>query len=337
MRVTHRLYLAAFPSVLGVLAVAGLAYWGQYARVIPETILIVAAVASISTMVLSWVNVRYVAQRVDRLARTSTGAGATKPSANAKAALLRKPLASGNDELDAIEGVVTNLSSAVMTERHDRALDSAAQEARTTHYATMLATVSASATRKLDEARIPLHILLENHFGELNENQEEMLAAARAATELADDELKAIRLIAELDLGTRTLRYDRIHPADMLHAILPMLHSAAEHSGVVLSADIAPLVPPITGDGPMLQDALLTLLRDGVASSAKGASLHLVLASETGAARISFNAAALEPAPVRSILAQRVIRACGGQILLSETGLQVVLRNYGAPTTGFSK
>ena len=35
-----------------------------------------------------------------------------------------------------------------------------------------------------------------------------MLRAAGAATESADDELSALRLIAELDLGTRTLRRD---------------------------------------------------------------------------------------------------------------------------------
>lgn len=35
MKVSHRLYLTVLPAILGVLAVAGLAYWGQYAHVIP--------------------------------------------------------------------------------------------------------------------------------------------------------------------------------------------------------------------------------------------------------------------------------------------------------------
>ena len=85
--------------------------------------------------------------------------------------------------------------------------------------------VADNAAKRLEEVRLPLHILLENRFGDLNENQEEMLGAARAAAEATDADVVALRTIAELDLGTRTLRRDRILPGDMIRALVPTLQA----------------------------------------------------------------------------------------------------------------
>ncbi len=48
-------------------------------------------------------------------------------------------------------------------------------------YATILSEAIAALSARIDEIRLPLHVLAENHFGELNDNQEEMIRAARAA------------------------------------------------------------------------------------------------------------------------------------------------------------
>ena len=61
----------------------------------------------------------------------------------------------------------------------------------------------AAATRWLGQVRISLHILLENRFGDLNENQEELLGAARAAADEADAEL---RKLAPTGSSTSTFR-----------------------------------------------------------------------------------------------------------------------------------
>ena len=52
---------------------------------------------------------------------------------------------------------------------------------RTIEYATLLAEAATSASKQLAEARLSLHVLQDNHFGELNDNQEEMIGAAREA------------------------------------------------------------------------------------------------------------------------------------------------------------
>jgi hypothetical protein len=53
-------------------------------------------------------------------------------------------------------------------------------------HAALIARTAEELAARLDEVRLPLHILLSDHYGELNENQEEMLGAAQtAATEAA--------------------------------------------------------------------------------------------------------------------------------------------------------
>ena len=101
---------------------------------------------------------------------------------------------------------------------------------------------------------------LENHFGDLNENQEEMLGAARLAADTVDGDLAALRRIADLDRGILPFRRDRLRPGDLVRALIPMLQAAADKAGATLRVDIEPVVPAIHGDQAMLQESLAALL-----------------------------------------------------------------------------
>jgi K+-sensing histidine kinase KdpD len=180
------------------------------------------------------------------------------------------------------------------------------------------------AAAQLNEVRLPLHILLDNRFGELNENQEELLGAARAAADVADANLAILRQIAELELGTRVLRRDRIYPADMLHAILPVLQSVGEAHEVLLHADIAPLVPALHGDAAQLQRALLALLRECVAAAPPNTEAHLSLAVSDGVARVALDLPVAGTSIERE-LAQRVIAASGGETRSTSHSLTIIL------------
>ncbi|MBK5189414.1 MAG: hypothetical protein JJD97_14315, partial [Gemmatimonadaceae bacterium] len=68
MKVGQRLFLAVLPAVLGLFLVAALAYWGRYARSAPQLVIILASVAAVVSLVVSWRNTRYVVHRVERLA-----------------------------------------------------------------------------------------------------------------------------------------------------------------------------------------------------------------------------------------------------------------------------
>ncbi|MEP6764690.1 MAG: hypothetical protein ABJB66_10285 [Gemmatimonadaceae bacterium] len=324
MKVVHRLYLTTVPAVLGVFAVAALAYWGQYARTVPEVLLVVAAIASISTMAFAWINVRYIAQRVERLASVDAASTATV-SIRALSNDLSSARTGNPDELDAIEHVVGRLSSAVTLAASDRAASERRYEERAHDYARMLALVADSATQRLDEIRLPLHILLENHFGDLNENQEEMLGAARAAAEATDADLVALREIAALDLGAKPVRRDRIFPADLLQALLPTLQASAQKVNAVLRADIHPLIPPIWADQAQLQDSLNTLLRSAILSAESGALLQLELAHETSGVLIRLSGAPVPPPSIHGALAMRVVQLNGGSTSFISEVLTITL------------
>jgi signal transduction histidine kinase len=226
MRVGQRLFLAVMPAVLGVFTVAGLAYWGRYAHTAPRWLVVIAVVAAIGSLLVAWSNTRYVAQRIERLASARS---APSPRPVDVAGLVVKP--GGPDELDAIEQVVDHLSSAVGAAEANRQASLLALRAREGEYAALLAGLAKGAMSRLDEVRLPLHILLENRFGDLNENQEEMLGAARAAVEEAQAEFERLREIAELDQGTLQLRRDAVRMGDVVTTLLPALRAEATAAG----------------------------------------------------------------------------------------------------------
>jgi signal transduction histidine kinase len=171
---------------------------------------------------------------------------------------------------------------------------------------------------------LPLHILLENHFGDLNENQEEMLGAARNAAESIDADIVALRQIAELDLGERELRRDRILPADLLRALVPTLQASAEQAHATLRVDLEPGVPAIHGDPPLLHDSLATLLGDAIRSAEAGKELSLSLSRDGTTATIRLDGALPRDHSARAALARRVVVASGGRIIRENTRLTIV-------------
>jgi signal transduction histidine kinase len=309
VKVSHRLYLTVTPAILGVFLLAGLFYWGQYAHAIPAVVLGVGAVAVVASLILAWSNARFVARRIEQLADAlpqSTAAGAP-------------------DELDRIAHGVDRLSTdAQLAEAagadHERAL-----ETRTRDYARLLATIADDTAARLEEIRLPLHILLENRFGDLNENQEEMLGAARAAAETADADLVSLRQIAKLDLGELPLRRDRLKPSELIDALRPMLVAAGELAGAIIVIEIAPLVPAVIGDRARLQDALATLLGDAVRSSAAGAHTRLTVDRRDGMVLIELLGAEFVASSVRSAAATLVIQAHAGSVERKEHTLSILL------------
>jgi signal transduction histidine kinase len=194
------------------------------------------------------------------------------------------------------------------TERKDEA------ERRVREYATMLATIASDSASRLEEVRLPLHILLENHFGDLNENQEEMLGAARAAAEAVDADLVAAKQIAELDLGTRALRHDRLLPADLIRSLVPTLQSIADQQHATLAVDIEPLLPPIRGDQPQLQDALSALIGSAIRGADTGTELRLTVSRAERDIRIELRRGGQPRRDLRWSLAERLIAASGGSV-----------------------
>lgn len=310
MRIGQRMYLALLPAVLGVFTVAALAYWGQYAHAAPEWLVAIAGVATIASLIIAWNNARYVARRVERLATTS--------SAQRSSSALP---AQSPDELEAIEGAVHDLSTAVGRAEAAREAEQNALRDRQRAYAELLSLASRDALQRLDEIRLPLHILLENHFGDLNENQEEMLGSARAAAEQAGDAFQRLEEIADLDRGTLVMRRDRVRPADLVAGVLPALVAEGQQCGVRVTAEVAPALQSIFGDRGRLQLALELLLHDCLRRTPSGGEIHIT--ADVAASEVVFAARHGDgPSdPLGTALGRRLIEAQGGSVAERESGV----------------
>lgn len=318
MRVGQRLFLAVIPAILGVFTVAALAYWGQYAHTVPGWIVVIAAVAAAASLVLAWLNTRYVAQRIERLAGENPAAVRAESALRRAAALLsgvvpgRAAAAGSRDELDTIERVVDRLSSAVSVAKAAEEAQALSFEEQRREYVQLVAEATRQAMHQLEEVRLPLHILLENRFGDLNDNQEEMLGAARAAAEAADKELVRLEEIANLDAGALSLRRDRVKLADVIAAVVPALETEGAARNVTVHADIAPALPPILGDRTRLQEAFAALLRDALRRTPDGGELRLTAERVGTEIHVVITGDRGEPTPADLALAVRLLQAHGG-------------------------
>lgn len=261
MTVSQRLYLAVVPAIVGVFLVAGLAYWGEFDRRAPNVLVLIGVIASVGSVAVAWRNTRYVATRVSRLA---VGHPAQL------------------DELDTIEDEVERLRRAVADAIAAQARAEATADQRVREYAELIDEAATAVVRQLDEVRIPLHILLESHFGDLNENQEEMLAAARTAADDVHTRLDRLRAIADVDRGALRLRPERVRVGDIIRVLLPGLQAAATQAGVSIESDISPLQPAAMADRAWLSEALSLLANDAVLRTPPGEKVR-VASVEPGA------------------------------------------------------
>ncbi|MFI5243339.1 MAG: hypothetical protein ACHQRL_10055, partial [Gemmatimonadales bacterium] len=85
---------------------------------------------------------------------------------------------------------------------------------------------------KLEESQLPIHILLDSPFGELNENQEELLGAARNAIESADIEVRRLRKLLDLERGAVSMAQQPTGVAELMRAPLANAAARAEKAGV---------------------------------------------------------------------------------------------------------
>lgn len=312
MRVSNRLLLTLLPAFVGLLTVVGLAYWGQYERQAPHLAVIAAAIALGASVVLALRNARYLAQRIERLAGTEPGEAV--------------------DELDSIERSVEHLQAEVTAARDEAAREKKAAVEGRKDLATLLSTATGSATSALDEIRLPLHILLENRFGDLNENQEEMLGSAQTAAEEATALLRRLQLTADLDRGVVELRRDPLRVDDIVRGLLPILKSLGERRNVQIVADFSPALPRVPGDRTYLQEALSILLRSAVERTRDGGEVRIVVESVSGTVRLTATHGTGEVRPLDQALVRQLSRAIRFQ--LTETGQSTVVEVPVLPTAG---
>lgn len=164
--------------------------------------------------------------------------------------------------------------------------------------------------RDLDDVRLPLHILLENQFGDLNDNQLELVGAARDAAETAAARLRRARDL--LTLQAEQLRQEPIRPADVLASLVASLQARSAGRGVRVAADIAAPLPTMRGDRIRLQEALSLVGAACVAATADRGTLSISASAGDQHLVIAFDGGAIDPAEIDTTWAARVVAVHGG-------------------------
>ncbi len=244
--VGQRLLLGLAPALLAVVVVLALAYYGEIGRQAPEYVVTSAAVLALTSLVLTWRNTQYLVGRLRRLGRLDERAG-------------RDDSATPLDDLDRIEREVARLQDALQQSTAQARSERALHDRRLHEQATLLAATVRGATAQLDEIRLPLHILLDARFGTLNENQEELLVAARAGAEGLDAAMRRLATVADADRGALTVRLEPVSVNDVVRAVMPMLRASAERRGVRLIVELEPAVPRAWADRAALAEAVALL------------------------------------------------------------------------------
>lgn len=285
MKVSNRILLTLLPSFVGLLTVVGLAYWGQYEHEAPHVAVLAAALALGLSVALAFRNARYIANAIERIVDITPGAT--------------------GDELESIQRSVEEMK--VAREEGKRREHDAHLERR--ELSTLLADAAASATRAVDEVRLPLHILLENRFGDLNENQEEIIGTAQASAEEASALLQRLRLVAELDREQVELRADPIRVDDVVRGLLPVMQTLGEARSVQVTTDIAPALPRVPADRTHLQEALSILLRSAVERTPDGSTVRVGIVGANGVVRLTMTHGAGTLPPLERALVERLARS----------------------------
>jgi signal transduction histidine kinase len=327
LSVGSRLLLGLVPSLLAAAMVAGLVYWGEYGRKAPEAVVAASVVLAALTLALTLWNVRYLVRRFDRITEIIQAEASRDPAGARTGA---------TDEFDRIEHVVGHLGSALTMAEAQRARTDAQTAAHLWEQSTMLAALVRDALARLDDVRLPLHILLETRFGELNENQEELLRDARTASDEMDSALRQLGQVADADRDAMPVKRELVQVNDVVRAILPLIRASAERHGARVDVVLEPGLSRVLADRARLAEALSLLA--ALAAGASGTDRPVVVSTrrQDGAVVID-----ILPFPTgttagvaSAALAERLVTVQGGEVLRAAGGVTVHMGHIGGSATG---
>jgi len=175
----------------------------------------------------------------------------------------------------------------------------------------------------LDEVRLPLHILLENPFGELNDNQIELIGAARDAAEAAAARLRRARDL--ITLRPEQLRREPVRPGDIVASLVASLQSRGAARGVRVTADLAAPLPALRGDRIRLQEALSVLGAACLAATPDQKSLTITAGTDDVDLVVAFDGGPIDLGEIDTTWAARVVSAHGGSLRAAASHVEIRL------------
>ncbi|HEU6451455.1 MAG TPA: hypothetical protein VFT57_08530 [Gemmatimonadaceae bacterium] len=178
----------------------------------------------------------------------------------------------------------------------------------------LLDAVANTLSRSTGEVQLPLHILLENHFGDLNENQEELLEAASAAADRIDLASRHLQRILDLEHGRITFQREAVRLGDLLQPVLAIAAARGEERDVKVTADRPPVSPFVVADRYFLGEALTALFVAVIDRAESSTELLVKVSGEKTRVRIDLNYSGGPLDGLEPVMATRLVQAQQGEV-----------------------
>jgi signal transduction histidine kinase len=116
----------------------------------------------------------------------------------------------------------------------------------------------------LRSLQLALHSVMEGYTGEVNEQQKEMLQAARQSADQLDEIIRDLLELAEIESGTRHFSPQRLRPVDLARDALQRFEAAAESKHIKLVNNVWPDLPWVYADRQAVKRILDNLLSNAI-------------------------------------------------------------------------
>jgi hypothetical protein len=170
---------------------------------------------------------------------------------------------------------------------------------------------------RLRDVNLPLHILLEGRFGDLNDNQLEMIHAAQDAARAADATLRLVARVRALRNRPGPIsdaEREPIRPVDLLRAPLLVASARAEERGGIVRSELAPDLAYVSVDRTAVEEALSILLA-AIASFGEPPGIELLGASDAERVHITIRPGPAAGANPLELLLATLLMQDGGATL----------------------
>jgi signal transduction histidine kinase len=189
----------------------------------------------------------------------------------------------------------------------------------------LLDAVAETLARSTGEVQLPIHILLENRFGDLNENQEEMLQAASTAADRIDVVSRQLLRILDLEHHRITFQPEALRIGDLMRSVLAIAAARGEHREVRVKFAMPPLPPSVVADRYFLGEALTALFTAVVDRADATTEVSAVVEDGERSVRITLDYRGPAPTGLDAVMARRLVAAQNGRVDLLDGRVSVEL------------
>ncbi len=141
---------------------------------------------------------------------------------------------------------------------------------------------SSKLREPLHALQLALHAVAEGYTGELNEQQNELVASARENADKLDELIGDLLQLAEIESGARRLSIERLRPIDLARAAVERFRPVANSKEIKLENKIWPDLSWVMGDRGAIATIFDNLMSNAIRHTDRGGSVTIEAAEHVG-------------------------------------------------------